>query len=47
MDNKIVLKEGNSFLEYYQNIDKSIRFSKSEFDSLWDLHPENYGKIKL
>jgi len=47
MNNRILLKEGNSFLEYHQNIENSIRFSKSYFESLWNLHPENYGKIKL
>jgi len=47
MNSKIILNEGDSFLEYYQTIDGCIKFSKNDFNTLWSIHPENYGKIKL
>ena len=47
MNSLIKLKEGNCFLEYYQQIDSNIRFSKSDFEKIWKLHPKEYGKIKL
>ena len=47
MNSKIFLKEGNCFLDYYQNIDNNLKINKTGFDEIWNLHPEDFGKINL
>ena len=47
MNIKIPLTSGDSFIEYVQNIDDNLILNKSNFNELWNLHPSDFGKIKI
>lgn len=42
------LKTGDTYIKYYQQIPvKKLRLSTDSYKLLWDLHPEEYPKIKI
>lgn len=43
----INLLEGNSSLSYYRHIDENLKLNSEQFDTLWNIHPENVGQIKI
>lgn len=47
MSEKTLLKRGNSYLEYFQKLDKSLVLNKTMYQKLWDIHPENFGIINI
>ena len=47
MSEKTLLNRGNSYLEYFQKIDKYLVLDKTMYQKLWDIHPENFGIINI
>ena len=47
MNTKVTLQDGDSFLEYFQLIDEDLRFNNNQFQQLWEMHPLQFGKIKI
>ena len=38
-------EDGNSYIKYWREIDNSLKID--DFEELWNLHPKEYGKIKM
>ena len=47
MNTKISLATGNCYIEYFQLIDENLRINSQQFQELWDLHPSEFGKIRI
>ncbi|AYV84472.1 MAG: alkylated DNA repair dioxygenase [Hyperionvirus sp.] len=47
MAKKYVLEEGQSSIVRYEVIPKEITVDDETFEKLWELHPEEFGKIKI
>lgn len=41
------LNQDDSFIKYLQQIPEDIVLSKNKYKELWDIHPEEFGQIKL
>lgn len=43
----IKLKEGNSYIEIFNEIPECYRLDEKEFERLWNIHPDEKGKVKI
>ncbi|VVU94347.1 2OG-Fe(II) oxygenase superfamily [seawater metagenome] len=36
-----------SWIKYYSNIPENVKINQTDFEILWNLHPEEKGKVKI
>ena len=41
------LSEGNSYIKYRTILPDNLKISKTKYEELWNMHPENFGQIKI
>lgn len=41
------LKNGDSYIKYYSRIPKKLILNKESYQELWNIKPDNFGKIKI
>lgn len=48
MNSRKKLKTGDTYIKYYQQIPiKNLHLTSEQYNALWNLHPEEYPKIKI
>ena len=41
------LNSGTSYIRYYSKLPDNLSLNKEEFHQLWNLKPDNLGKLKM
>ena len=41
------LSEGNTYIKYRTILPNNLKLSKTHYEELWDMHPKNFGQIKI